>query len=45
MIDVDDAYTGVVVEKISLRKGEMQDMRPVGRRQDPPRVPRARRAA
>ena len=30
VIDVDDAYTGVVVEQISLRKGEMQDMRPSG---------------
>jgi GTP-binding protein len=29
-VDVDDAYTGVVVEKISLRKGEMTDMRPSG---------------
>ena len=30
MIDVDDAYTGVVVEQISVRKGELQDMRPSG---------------
>src|SRR5262249_24672956 len=30
VIDVDDAHTGVVVEKISLRKGEMIDMRPSG---------------
>jgi GTP-binding protein len=29
-IDVDDPYTGVVIEKMSLRKGEMQDMRPTG---------------
>lgn len=29
-IDVDDEYSGVVVEKISLRKGEMTDMRPSG---------------
>src|SRR5436190_1360995 len=29
-IDVDDAYTGVVIEKVSLRKGEMVDMRPTG---------------
>ena len=29
-IDVDDAYTGVVIEKINQRKGEMQDMRPTG---------------
>lgn len=27
-IDVDDEFTGVVVEKIGLRKGEMTDMRP-----------------
>jgi GTP-binding protein len=30
VIDVDDQYTGVVVEKLSLRKGEMTDMRPSG---------------
>ena len=30
VIDVDDAYTGVVVEKISVRKGELKDMRPSG---------------
>ncbi len=30
MIDVDDAFTGTVVEQISLRKGELQDMRPSG---------------
>src|SRR6202007_771694 len=29
-VDVDDAYTGVVIEKISTRKGEMVDMRPTG---------------
>ena len=29
-IDVDDPYTGVVIEKISSRKGELQDMRPTG---------------
>ena len=29
-IDVDDPYTGVVIEKISMRKGELQDMRPTG---------------
>jgi len=29
-IDVDDAYTGVVVEAMSLRKAEMIDMRPSG---------------
>lgn len=29
-IDVDDPYAGVVIEKISLRKGELQDMRPMG---------------
>jgi len=29
-IDVDDPYTGVVIEKIASRKGEMQDMRPTG---------------
>ena len=29
-VDVDDAYTGVVIEKISQRKGEMVDMRPTG---------------
>jgi GTP-binding protein len=30
LIDVDEPYAGVVVEKISRRKGEMQDMRPSG---------------
>ena len=29
-VDVDDPYTGVVIDKISQRKGEMQDMRPTG---------------
>jgi GTP-binding protein len=30
VIDVDEEYSGVVVEKLSLRKGMMQDMRPSG---------------
>ncbi len=30
VIDVDDAYTGAVVEQISQRKGELKDMRPSG---------------
>ncbi|AQS87554.1 GTP-binding protein TypA [Neoasaia chiangmaiensis NBRC 101099] len=30
LIDVDEPYSGVVVEKMSLRKGLMQDMRPSG---------------
>jgi GTP-binding protein len=30
LVDVDEGYTGVVVEKLSLRKGQMQDMRPSG---------------
>jgi len=30
VVDVDEEYTGTVVEKISLRKGEMTDMRPSG---------------
>jgi GTP-binding protein len=30
LVDVDEPYTGIVVEKMSLRKGEMQDMRPSG---------------
>ncbi len=29
-IDVDDPYTGIVIEKVSMRKGEMTDMRPTG---------------
>jgi GTP-binding protein len=29
-IDVDEQYSGVVVEKVSIRKGEMTDMRPSG---------------
>lgn len=28
LVDVDEEYSGVVVEKLSLRKGEMTDMRP-----------------
>jgi GTP-binding protein len=28
LVDVDEPYTGVVVEKLSRRKGEMRDMRP-----------------
>jgi GTP-binding protein len=27
---VDDPYTGIVIEKVSQRKGELQDMRPTG---------------
>jgi GTP-binding protein len=30
IIDVDDEYSGVVVEKLSKRKGEMVEMRPCG---------------
>ena len=30
LVDVDEPYTGVVVEKLSKRKGVMQDMRPSG---------------
>ena len=30
VIDVDDEYSGVVVEKLGLRKAEMTDMRPSG---------------
>ncbi|WBV43201.1 translational GTPase TypA [Pseudoroseomonas cervicalis] len=30
VIDVDEEFSGVVVEKMSLRKGMMQDMRPSG---------------
>ncbi|OJW48099.1 MAG: GTP-binding protein TypA [Alphaproteobacteria bacterium 41-28] len=29
-IDVDDEYTGIVVEKMGLRKGELSDLRPSG---------------
>jgi GTP-binding protein len=29
-IDVDEEFSGIVVEKLSLRKGELQDMRPSG---------------
>jgi GTP-binding protein len=29
-IDVDDPFTGIVIEKISNRKGELTDMRPTG---------------
>ncbi|HLI10132.1 MAG TPA: translational GTPase TypA [Alphaproteobacteria bacterium] len=30
LIDVDDAYTGVVIDALSSRKGELADMRPSG---------------
>ncbi|MBU0799900.1 MAG: translational GTPase TypA [Alphaproteobacteria bacterium] len=30
IVDVDDEFSGTVVEKVSLRKGEMTDMRPSG---------------
>ena len=30
LADVDEAFTGIVVEKMSQRKGELQDMRPSG---------------
>ena len=30
LVDVDEPYSGVVVEKMSQRKGQMQDMRPSG---------------
>jgi GTP-binding protein len=30
LVDVDEPYAGVVVEKLSRRKGEMRDMRPSG---------------
>jgi len=30
VVDVDEEYAGVVVEKLSMRKGEMIDMRPAG---------------
>jgi GTP-binding protein len=30
LIDADDEYTGIVIEKLSLRKAELQDMRPSG---------------
>jgi GTP-binding protein len=29
-VDVDDAYTGIVIEKMAARKAEMTDMRPTG---------------
>jgi PAS domain-containing protein len=30
LVDVDEGFTGVVVEKLSIRKAQMQDMRPSG---------------
>jgi GTP-binding protein len=30
LVDVDEGYSGSVVEKLSIRKGQMQDMRPSG---------------
>ena len=29
-VDVDDPYTGIVIEKLSLRRGEMTEMKPSG---------------
>jgi GTP-binding protein len=29
-VDVDEPYAGIVIEKVSQRRGEMQDMRPTG---------------
>src|SRR4029077_6774427 len=29
-IDVDDPYSGIVIDKVSQRRGEMRDMRPTG---------------
>src|SRR5206468_1128626 len=30
VVDVDDPYTGIVVEKLSERRAELRDMRPAG---------------
>jgi GTP-binding protein len=30
LVDVDEPYTGIVVEKLARRKGDMRDMRPSG---------------
>ena len=30
LVDVDEEFSGIVVEKLTLRKGELQDMRPSG---------------
>jgi len=30
VIDVDDHYTGIVIDKLSQRKGEMKEMNPSG---------------
>jgi GTP-binding protein len=30
VVDVDEAYSGVVIEKLSMRKAELKDMRPAG---------------
>ncbi|ABD44713.1 GTP-binding protein TypA/BipA [Ehrlichia chaffeensis str. Heartland] len=31
VIDVDEAYSGVIMEKLSFRKGDMRDLRPSGK--------------
>ena len=36
MIDVDDEFTGIVIEKLSARQGRAEGHGPVRRRQDPP---------
>jgi GTP-binding protein len=45
VIDVDEEHSGVVVQKMSERKAEMVEMRPVRRQSPASRVPRSRRAA
>ena len=41
VIDVDDEYSGTVIDKMALRKARDDRHAPVGRRQDPPDLQRA----
>ncbi len=45
IVDVDEEYTGVVVEKIGQRHGEIADMRPSGGGKTRHHFPGCRRAA
>ena len=41
VIDLDEEHSGVVVQKLSERKAELVEMKPIGRRPPAPRVLRA----
>ena len=45
IIDVDDEHTGIVVQKLTERKGDLVDMRPSGHRPHPPAASTCRPAS